>query len=264
MGSMSSPQPLDALRAAHLRLAGPTALTSRLIVAGATGVLGNEVLNRLLGVQRFQSVQVLARTSYTETVRGLQIFPVQGDAPAQWPPVAAETGVVMFDPPRLYYQRERALWTPSPKDVPELARWMRRCGVQTLAVVLPHSTGSLPQALKAGLANLDEQQLSTLGFERLILVRSAVPAAPAGAGQAAGHFLQRMAHGLLSALHFMVPDNQRPVRASHVARLVEGALLQAPEGIHVASPELVWRAAQAGRLQPELQQWLGRPAPSEA
>lgn len=55
----------------------------------------------------------------------------------------------------------------------------------------------------------------------------------------------------------LLPQTERPVRALHVARLVEAALLKAPPGIHVAPPELVWRSAQKDALGAELQSWLG-------
>lgn len=252
---MSSVSPLDALRAAR-HPGRSLQARPRMLLAGATGPLGNEVLNRVVGSQKYELVQVLARERYIEGLRGMQLLPLAGDAgddAALWPVQAADVGLIMFEPPRPFYQRERALWTPRPAQLQAVAQWMRRCGVQTLAVVLPHDVGSLPQAVKQGLANLDEQGVAALGFERLIFVRSAREAARA----AAGSLLQRTARAMLSALSYMVPQGERPVRAMHVARLVEEALLKAPAGIHVAPPELVWRAAQKNGLQAELKAWLG-------
>ena len=227
-----------------------------MLVAGATGPLGNEVLNRVVGGQQYALVQVLARERYTEGLRGMQLLQQAGDDAAQWPLQAAQVGLIMFEPPRPFYQRERALWTPQPAQLQNVARWMRDCGVQTLAVVLPHDMGSLPQSIRQGLANLDEQAVAALGFERLILVRSARELARLSAG----NLLQRTAKTMLSALSYMVPQSDRPVRAIHVARLVEAALLHAPPGIHVAAPERVWRAAQKDGLQAELRDWLNHGA----
>ena len=227
-----------------------------MLVAGATGPLGNEVLNRVVGGQQYALVQVLARERYTEGLRGMQLLQQAGDDAAQWPLQAAQVGLIMFEPPRPFYQRERALWTPQPAQLQNVARWMRDCGVQTLAVVLPHDMGSLPQSIRQGLANLDEQAVAALGFERLILVRSARELARLSAG----NLLQRTAKTMLSALSYMVPQSDRPVRAMHVARLVEAALLHAPPGIHVAAPERVWRAAQKDGLQAELRDWLNHGA----
>ncbi len=241
--------PIQVLRAD--RHAGSIRRQPRLVIAGATGVLGNEVLRRLAGPSRFDSVQVLAREPITPALRGVNPTVVRPGPPAEWPASAADTGVILFEPPRLFYDRERALWTPQPDQLLQLAQWMRRSGVACLAVVLPHAQGRLPEALKRGLASLDEQAVAALGFERLLLIRSAQKprdAAPAGA-------LSRLAHWMLSIFRFMVPSSEQPVRAAKVAQLVAAALELAPPGIHVAAPELVWRAAQ-GDVRATARQWL--------
>lgn len=229
----------------------PAARLPRALVAGATGTLGNEVLRRLAGGLRFDHVLVLAREPITTLTRAVRTLQVEGDI-ADWPVGAGEVGVVMFDPPRLFHDRERALWTPRPDQLPALARWMRASGAQTLAVVLPHDQGSLPAALGQGLAGMDEQQVAALGFTRVIFIRSArKPASlPAGAGR-----LERLAHWMLSITRFMVPASEQPPRASKVAELVDLALQLAPPGIHVAAPELVWRATQ-GPVRTAVEQWL--------
>lgn len=224
-----------------------------LLVAGATGTLGNEVLRRLAGTQRFHRSLVLAREPFTDGLRGVAMLQAGTAGPDEWPLVAAHAGVIMFDPPRLFHDRERALWTPQPADLAAVAAWMRRCGASTLAVVLPHAQGRLPEALKRGLAGLDEQAVAALGFERVIFVRSAQRP-----GQQAGlNFLQRTARWMLSVFQYMVPSSEQPVRAVKVAEFVDVALQLAPPGIHVAAPELVWRAAQQD-LRGTVQQWLGR------
>ncbi len=223
----------------------------RLLVAGATGALGNEVLRRLVGLQHFESARVLAREPITAALRGVAISVVPEGEPAEWPLVDADVGVILFEPPRLFYDRERALWTPQPDQMLPLAQWLRRGGVQTLAVVLPHTQGRLPDALQRGLAGLDEQAVAAMGFTRLLIVRSAQkPAAPGPNG-----VLHDMARWLLSAFKYMVPASAQPVRAVKVAEFVALALQLAPPGIHVAAPETVWQAAQGDPL-PVVAQWL--------
>lgn len=225
----------------------------RLLIAGATGALGHEVLRQLVGGQRFGKAQVLAREAIIDGLRGVSVLRVPPDAPSQWPLAVAAIGIILFDPPRLYHDRERALWTPQLRQWAEVAVWLRRCGVTTLAVVLPHAQGRLPEALKRGLASLDEQAVAALGFERLLLIRSAQKP---GAATVSG-LLPRTAHWMLSILRFMVPSSEQPVRPSRVAEFVAVALELAPPGIHVAAPELVWRAAQ-GDLRAVVREWLGR------
>ena len=230
--------------------AGPA--RPRLLIAGATGVLGNEVLRRLAGAGAFESVQILAREPITAGLRGVQATVMPEQPIDAWPqPAPADVAVVMFDPPRLFYDRERALWTPAPEQLPALARWLRAGGVHTLAVVLPHAPGRLPDALKRGLASLDEQAVAGLGFPRLLLLRSAKKP-----GEAARVSLpQSVARFMLSAFKYMVPSSEQPVRAAKVAELLSAALRLAPPGIHVAAPELVWQAAQ-GDTEGAARHWL--------
>lgn len=242
--------PIQALQAAS-RGASPAAAAATVVIAGATGVLGNEVLRRLAGSGSYGAVQVLAREPMTEGLRGVSCVVVAAEVGDAWPQLQAQIGVILFDPPRMFYDRERALWTPRPDQLLALARWMHGCGVGTLAVVLPHAQGRLPDALKRGLATLDEHAVATLGFDRVLFVRSAQKPQPAPAAAV----LDRLAQWMLSVFRFMVPGSEQPVRASKVAQLVAAALQLAPSGIHVAGPELVWRAAQ-GNLQALVAGWL--------
>jgi hypothetical protein len=244
------PDPLQVLHAASR--ASPSIGKPRLLIAGATGALGNEVLRRLAGSSDFALTQVLAREPITAGLRGVQSTLVPSEDPAQWPPGRADVAVVLFDPPRMFYERERALWTPAPEQLLALARWLRASGVRSLAVVLPHAPGRLPEALKRGLATLDEQAVAALGFERLLILRSAQkPPAPVHES-----FPVRLAHWMLSIFKYMVPSTEQPVRAVRIAELVSAALRIAPAGIHVAPPELVWQAGQQDPRQ-VARRWLG-------
>jgi hypothetical protein len=223
----------------------------RLVIAGATGALGNEVMRRLVGGQRFGHSVVLAREPIRAGLRGVAAEVVAGDDPSSWPAVAADTGVILFEPPRLFHDRERALWTPQPEQLVAVATWMRAGGATTLAIVLPHAQGRLPEALKRGLASLDEHAVSALGFERLLVVRSAQK--PGAVRHA--NLPSAIAHWMLSVLRFMVPSSEQPVRSVKVAQFVDAALQAAPAGTHVAAPELVWRATQ-GDVAAAVRQWL--------
>jgi hypothetical protein len=234
---------LQALKAS-LHPASAATAKPRLLVAGATGVLGNEVLRRLVGSGRYGHTEVLATEAMATSVSGVGIALVDTLAPIEaWAvrPLPAHTGLIMFEPPRLYYGRERTLWTPTPAQMPELARWLKRCGVQTLVVVVPHAPGRLPDALKRGLADLDEHAVAAMGFERVLLVRSA---RKVKAARSANVF-ERTAAWMLSILKFMIPAAEQPVRPAKLAEFVDTALAMLPAGTHVAAPELLWQANQS-------------------
>ena len=246
----------QALGAAQ-RSAPASAKLPHLLIAGATGVLGNAVLRRLVGMQRSSHTHVLATLPIGKGMRHVSAHVVAGQV-AQWPALppdtAFDTAIVMFDPPRMFYDRERALWTPAPEQLGALGQWLKSCGVRTLAVVLPHAQGTLPEALKRGLANLDEHALATLGFERLLIVRTAEK--PAAAARRSHP--EKLAAWMLGIFSFMVPSSEQPVRATKVAEFVDIALQTLPQGTWVAAPELVWRAAQgdAGQMRTVVRDWF--------
>jgi hypothetical protein len=229
-----------------------------LLIAGATGALGSEVLRRLAGSGRFAQTQVLAREPITTALAQVAIVLAGGEDITAWPlcPAPVHTGVVMFEPPRLYHDRERALWTPEPAQLPALAQWLRRCGARTLVVVLPHAQGSLPHALRHGLASMDEQAVAALGFERVLLVRSAQKqSAPAGRSAP-----EKLAAWMLSVMKYMIPASALPVRPTKLAEFVDAVLRVLPAGTHVVGPELLWQAGQAADMQAVIQAWLNTDA----
>ena len=233
---VSASQALSALN----RSAPVTNTQPDLLIAGATGVLGNAVLRRLVGVHRYAHTLILAREPVQQGMRALSLHVVAGEI-AQWPlQMRCDVAVIMFDPPRMYYERERALWTPEPAQLPALAAWLKGCGAQTLAVVLPHAQGTLPESLKSGLASLDEQALASLGFERLLILRSAQK--PAELRHT--HPLDRLAHWMLSIFNFMVPSQEQPVRTTKIAEIVDALLQSAPSGITVLAPQQMWELSQ--------------------
>lgn len=251
----------QALRAS--RASGPER-TPRvtLVVAGGGGVLGSAVLERVHGAGQFAAVRVLVTQPLRASVAGLE--PVRldardiesGAAPAANAPALASTAVIVLDAKRHANGREDAFLHPEPRTLPPLARWLHARGVRDLVVVMPHRAARLPQALKAGLADLDEHGVVEAGFERVVFVRSAQPPQDEAPG---GPWLQRVADGVLAQLRVMTPQAEQPVRAAKVAQFVAELAAQLPRaapGTRVAPPELVWQAAQMPDSAPLARAWL--------
>ena len=249
----------DALRAGHAppghrRAAGP-----RVLVAGGGGALGSALLEQLLGARHFAQVSVLVTQPVQAALRGL-VSVMWGEALA---PNAAldRTAVVVFDRQRGVNGREDAFMKPQPEQLPALAAWLQSRGVRHLLVVMPHAQASLPDALKRGLASLDEHAVATLGFEHLVFMRSA----QAPNHERHEHPAQRLAHWMLSQLQMMVPQRERPVRVAKVAQFaaeLAARLPSSPPGTRVVPPEVVWEAAQAQNIATLATHWLnGQPLP---
>lgn len=251
------PQALHVLQGAQ-RQPDRTQRAPTLVIAGATGALGHEVLRRLAGSARYGQVQVLAREPMRTSMARVELAVCQGDDMAQWKAPQADVAVVLFEPPRMFYARERALWVPTAAQLPALAAWLQRCGVRSLVVVMPHAQGQLPVALQQGFASLSEQSVSSLGFERVVWVRNAERRAPVA--QSTG-FLQRLRDLVLSVFSYMVPASQQPLRAVQVAHAVSLALQHAPAGVHVLSHDMLWQASRTGMV-PAAKGWFAATAPS--
>lgn len=245
----------DVLRAAHRPLASPSVRGVHVLLAGATGALGEAMVTRLASSRQVRLLSVLVREPMVMGLRHVKDLHLGSDDAAHWPLPPADEGWILMDPPRLFHGREKAMLAVQPAELRPIAQWMRRCGVRRLVVVLPHQQGRLPEAIKRGLATRDEQAVAAMGFDTVLLLRSAQPGP---AATAAGGLLHRLAAGMLGVLHYLVPTNQKPVRADGVARVASCALEIAPPGIHVAAPELVWAAASAPDPSSLLSRWLQR------
>jgi hypothetical protein len=222
-----------------------------LLVLGGGGALGSAVLARALACGRFARVQALVDRALASAVRGFEPLP----AAALDARLAADTALIVFERARHDNGRDEAFVQPQPAQLPALAARLRRGGVRRLMVVVPHAPALLPQALKAGLASLDEGQVAAMGFEQLLFLRSAQAAGkpPASA------WAQRVANGWLAQMAWMVPLREQPVRAVRLAELVvelAWRLPQAAPATRVLPPEVLWQAAQAADAGALLAAWL--------
>jgi hypothetical protein len=234
----------------------------RLLIAGAAGLLGNELVNQLSASAHIAHTDLLARSAFAHMPPrvGARVVPQGLTWQAAFDGARWDVVVASFEPARSFYGREAALIVPTPAQLPAIARAAHAVGAHTLIVVMPHQAGSLPNALKAALAGFDELSLNDIGFKRLVVVRAAQTRS---AGE--GSLMQRWAHWMLGIAKYMVPNAEQPVRAVKVAQWVAAAmdvLLQEDRaGVFVAPPEVVWQAAQvrAGgqTLDDVVRAWLG-------
>lgn len=245
----------DVLRAGHARPAAAHAPRHRVLVAGAAGALGSAVVEQLLAVRAFAEVGVLVTQPLGAAMRGLVTVDAAALSGGALPAHPEDTAVVVFDRERHANGREQAFLRPRPEDLAGLAASLRQRGVRHLVVVMPHSPASLPQALKEGLANLDEHAVAAQGFEHLVVVRSAQVPASAKSGP----FMQGVADWVLAQLQLMIPQRDKPVRPAKVAQFVAALAAELPDsrpGTRVVPPELVWEAAQHRDASQVAHDWL--------
>ena len=89
-----------------------------LLIAGATGALGNEVMRRLVGLRSLRDrAGAGARADRATGCAACRRCVVPERRSRNGRRSQADVGVMLFDPPRLFYDRERALWTPDARAV---------------------------------------------------------------------------------------------------------------------------------------------------
>lgn len=227
---------------------------STLLLLGGGGTLGSAVLAEALVAGRFAQVQALVEQPLASALRGfVPLSLARLQAPGA---LDADGALIVFERARHSNGRDDAFVQPDPAELLPMAQRLHAGGVRRLIVVLPHSPALLPQALRHGLASVDEGAVAALGFEQLVFVR----AAQHGRLAAKGSWPQRFADWWLGQLRYMVPQHEQPVRAVALARCVvqlARLLPAAPPGTRVLAPEVLWQAAgnDAG-LEPALRDWL--------
>jgi hypothetical protein len=235
--------PETALAGALRRAPAAALLRRRALVIGGGGTLGAAVLEALLARHGFEAVGVMLAAPMRLALRGLQGV---ADNDAALRAFAPDTALIVFDRERHANGRDLSFLRPEPAALVAQAQALMQAGATSLIVVVPHAPSLLPQALKQGLANLDEGAVAAMGYTQLVFMRMAqAGGAPAAARVSAP---QRLAAWMLSQLRWMVPQREQPVRSDTVARVAAAlalALPQAAPGTRVLPPELLWQAAQS-------------------
>lgn len=229
----------------------------RALVLGGGGTLGAAVLEALLASHPFEAVGVLVASPMRPALRGLLSVADHDAARAAFAP---DTALIVYDRERHANGRDNSFLRPEPAGLVAQAQALMQAGATRLIVVVPHAPSLLPQALKQGLANLDEGAVAAMGYSQLVFMRMAQAG---GAGRDGRHKPsppQRLAAWMLSQLRWMVPQREQPVRSDTVARVAAAlavALPQAAPGTRVLPPELLWQAAQSASAEALVTAWLG-------
>lgn len=246
---------LQALRGAQHHGPAPVQPLGRLLVVGGGGTLGSAVLAEALVAGRFAQVLALVAEPISSAMRGF--VPLDVAALARGESGGADAAVLVLERQRHSNGRDDAFAQVQLNDLLTLAQQLRHSGVKRLIVVVPHAPALMPQALAHGLASLDEAAVAALGFEHLLLLRTAQQQT----ASAPSRGLARFAAWWLSQLSWMVPQRQQSLRAVALARCVvqlARALPQAAPGTRVIAPETLWLWSQSeAGLESAIAQGLG-------
>lgn len=234
-------------------------------VLGGSGPIGAAVVEQLLASAAWSELQLVlapGKPALQTGLRGLRALPLDA--------VRAATVVVVLDAPPAQSLRgpryarglrEAVIFAPPREQLATLARQLCAQGARTLVVVAPADEASVPASVRAGLIERGEHALLSLPVERLLIIRpSRARAAAARSSPASWRARgEALAGWMLGVLRYMVPKQQRPLPARHVAAFVAQAARlapQAPPGTYVADAALLWASAQQGDAAAGVRQWL--------
>jgi hypothetical protein len=223
-----------------------SARAPQVLLAGAGGALGRALMARL-ALSSVSSVLhiagLAAHVSSSARVKAWLVTPGVPTAPWGTSRVVPDVAVIALGLPAVR-ATEQVWWQPKPSELLPFVQHLYLLGTRRLVLVMPHEPGKLPNALKHGLASLDEQAIAALGFDHLLIVRS--PQRPADL--AAANWGEKLARLMLSISSYLIPAADQPVRADgfaeFVAELIKASWALQIEGAQVVPPETVWQALQ--------------------
>ena len=227
----------------------PKASQVRVLVAGATGLVGRALLAQLVADPRCRSVTALLRkTAQRQGLpRGVTAqvvdYPMLGQPGV--PPLPAADWALCCLGTTIKTAGSQAAFRAADFDaVLAFARAAQAAGVTRLGVVSAMGANVRSRVFYNRIKGEAEQALAALGFQQLVVVR---PSLLLGDRQALGQAKrpgERVAQALMPALGWLLPRKLRPIRASAVATALRRALLDPAPGTTVLESDALARLAE--------------------
>jgi len=228
----------------------PSARASRsALAAGTVGRIGEELINCLLESTHYRSVSVMVEAPLRSVVPRLQPWQVctavladlaHGGAADIALPRVDDVFCCISDA-RSHFKRDQAYVQLRKEQIPALARLAAQGGVRRFVLVAPLSA-FLQLSTSGGLIDLRESDLTTLGFEVLIVVRPTADYATA-----TGSVLERLiGWGAKAIMQIMIPQRLQPLRARQIAQAAVNAATLLGKGVHIVGAHEIAELAAPG------------------
>lgn len=212
---------------------------ARVLLAGATGLIGREILALLLADPAVAQVHTVGRRAPAQTHAKLTHHPSELRTEPVLPPL--DTAYIALGTTIKVAGSQEAFRAVDHDAVRAVARAAQAAGARRLGVVSAMGADARSSIFYNRVKGETEDALSALGFERLVIAR---PSLLIG-DRAALNQPVRQGEGVgavLSAwLRPLIPADYRAIRAEHVARALVEGVNSAPPGRTVLP---------SGRMQP--------------
>lgn len=194
------------------------------LVAGATGLVGRQLLAQLLADRHTGTVHALVRREVTDLPKSERLLSHRLDLTRPLSLPSASVAYIALGTTIKLAGSQAAFATNDRDAVAVIASAARRAGVSRLAVVSALGADVNSSVFYNRVKGEMEARVTALGFERLVIVR---PSLLAGRRDLLGQPLrvgERLALALLAPVDRLLPVRLRPIDAAVVARAMRRVL----------------------------------------
>jgi uncharacterized protein YbjT (DUF2867 family) len=201
------------------------------LVAGATGLVGREILAALLADKRYRAVHVLGRRAPPSTHPKLQIHTVDFAHLDQLPKV--DEVYIALGTTIKVAGSQQAFRAIDFDAVVAVAKAAREAGATRMGVVSAMGASAKSSVFYNRVKGEMEDALSKLGYASLVLARPSFIEGDRAALQQPGRSGEGLALMAMRALRPLIPANYRIIRAEQIAQALLQAVQDAKPGTRI-------------------------------
>ena len=200
-------------------------------MAGATGLVGREVLAALLADKRYRAVHVLGRRAPPSTHPKLHVHSVDFAHLGKLP--EADEVYIALGTTIKVAGSQQAFRAVDFDAVVAVAKAAREAGATRMGVVSAMGANAKSSVFYNRVKGEMENALSKLGYASLVMARPSFIEGDRAALQQPGRSGEGLALLAMRALRPLIPANYRVIPAAQIAQALLQAVQQAKPGLHV-------------------------------
>ncbi len=214
------------------RAAKPVRQAQRVaLIAGATGLLGREVLARIADSPLYESTHLLSRRELRDTPDTVDVHVVDF---TRLPPLPTTDDVYICLGTTIRQAGSEAAFRAVDLDaVVAVAKGARAAGAKRLAVVSALGADARSMVFYNRVKGEMEAALAGLGYESVVIVRPSLLAGDRGSLGQPVRLGEQISLALLRPWSGLIPKRVRPIAAQDVARAMVAGLAEPAAGVRV-------------------------------